>query len=95
MGHPDITAHGFRSTFREWAGETTNHPSDVCEAALAHALAGGDKVRAAYQRGDLFEKRRALMDDWAEYVRRGSADNASKAGAAVVVPLRRAANTVF
>lgn len=63
-GEP-ITAHGFRSTFRDWAAETTPFPSDVVEMALAHAV--GNKVEAAYRRGDLFEKRRALMQTWANY----------------------------
>ena len=65
MGYNDITQHGFRSTFRDWAGETTNYPREVCEHALAHRLADG--VEAAYQRGDLLEKRRCLMEDWAEF----------------------------
>ncbi len=60
-----VTAHGFRSTFRDWAGESTHHPREVIEHALAHRLA--DKAEAAYQRGTLFEKRRALMNDWADY----------------------------
>ena len=60
------TPHGFRSTFRTWISEKTNHLHEVAEAALAHTI--GDKVIAAYQRGDLFEKRRQLMRDWAEYV---------------------------
>jgi len=62
----DLTMHGFRSTFRDWAGECTPHPRDVCEQALAHSL--GNAVEAAYRRGDLFEKRRTLMDDWAHYI---------------------------
>ena len=62
-GPGDLTAHGFRSTFRDWAGETTAHPREVIEAALAHRLK--DKAEAAYARGDLFEKRRKLMEDWA------------------------------
>jgi integrase len=66
MKRQDITPHGFRSTFRDWAAETTSHPSDVVEMALAHTVA--NKVEAAYRRGDLFEKRRALMADWAEYL---------------------------
>ena len=61
----DATAHGFRSAFRDWAAERTNFPREVCELALAHA--NKNKVEAAYQRGDLFEKRRALMDTWAAY----------------------------
>lgn len=61
-----VTLHGFRSTFRDWAAEATGHSDAVAEAALAHAV--GDKVVAAYQRGDLFEKRRRLMEDWANYL---------------------------
>jgi integrase len=57
--------HGFRSTFRDWASERTNYPRDVAEMALAHSI--GDKVEAAYRRGDLFEKRRRLMADWATF----------------------------
>ena len=64
MGRDDLTAHGFRSTFRDWCAERTNFPSEVAEMALAHAV--GDKVEAAYRRGDMFEKRRALMTRWAE-----------------------------
>ena len=60
-----ITAHGFRSTFRDWAAERTNYPREVCEAALAHAVE--NKVEAAYRRTDLFEKRRGLMDTWARF----------------------------
>jgi len=60
-----ITTHGFRSTFRDWAGETTAYPREVCEHALAHRLA--DKVEAAYQRGDLLAKRARMMSDWASY----------------------------
>lgn len=60
--------HGFRSTFRDWAAERTNYPNEVAEMALAHAV--GDKVEAAYRRGDLFEKRRRLMDDWAAFLAR-------------------------
>jgi integrase len=65
MGHGDITAHGFRSSFRDWASEQSNFPREVAEMALAHAIA--DKVEAAYRRGDLFEKRRMMMDAWATY----------------------------
>jgi integrase len=57
--------HGFRSTFRDWASERTNYPRDAAEMALAHAI--GDKVEAAYRRGDLFEKRRRMMADWAKF----------------------------
>ncbi len=66
MGHTGLTVHGFRSTFRDWAGEQTHHAREVIEHALAHQLK--DKAEAAYQRGTLFEKRRALMDDWATYI---------------------------
>lgn len=61
----DLTVHGFRSTFRDWAAESTHYPREVCEQALAHTRK--DKAEAAYFRGDLFEKRRAMMDDWARY----------------------------
>jgi integrase len=61
----DLTVHGFRSTFRDWAAECTNCSGEVAEAALAHAV--GDKVEAAYRRGDLFQKRRELMNAWAAY----------------------------
>jgi len=66
MGYDKITVHGFRSTFRDWAGETTSHAREVIEAALAHKLK--DKAEAAYARGDLFQKRRRLMQDWAAYL---------------------------
>jgi integrase len=65
MDRGDLTVHGFRSTFRDWASETTNYPREVAEMALAHAV--GDKVEAAYRRGDLFAKRRRMMEDWAKY----------------------------
>lgn len=65
MERSDLTGHGFRSTFRDWAAERTNYPREVAEAALAHTL--GDKVEAAYRRGDLFEKRRRLMSEWAKH----------------------------
>ena len=72
MGRPGLTAHGFRSTFRDWAAERTNYPADVAEMALAHSVS--NKVEAAYRRGDLFEKRRKLMEDWAAFVDGSSAD---------------------
>jgi integrase len=59
------TVHGFRSSFRDWAAECTSFPNEVCEAALAHVIK--NKAEAAYRRGDLFEKRRKLMDAWAAY----------------------------
>jgi integrase len=65
MKRADLTVHGFRSTFRDWAAEATNYPREVAEAALAHSLT--DKVEAAYFRSDLFEKRRLLMEDWAAF----------------------------
>jgi len=65
LGRDDLTVHGFRSTFRDWAAEKTHYPREVAEMALAHVV--GDKVEAAYRRGDLFEKRAVLMADWAEY----------------------------
>lgn len=65
MGRRELTVHGFRSTFRTWAAERTNFPREVAESALAHVLA--DKTEAAYQRGDLFDKRRRLMNAWAEF----------------------------
>ena len=64
---PDITAHGFRSTFRDWAAETTKHPREVIEAAMAHRLK--DKSEAAYQRGDLLIRRAKLMNDWDRHCR--------------------------
>ncbi len=78
-GGNGATPHGFRSTFREWCAEMTNYPRELAEAALAHALR--DKVEAAYQRGDLLEKRRRLMTDWAKFCARPMV-------AGEVVPLR-------
>lgn len=65
LGRRDLTMHGFRSTFRDWAGETTTFPSEVVEVALAHTV--GSAVERAYRRGDLFEKRRELMAAWSDY----------------------------
>jgi integrase len=81
MKRSDLTVHGFRSTFRDWAAERTNFPREVAEAALAHVL--GDKTEAAYQRGDMLEKRQRLMDAWAEFC-------AKRAPASTVVSLRQA-----
>jgi len=67
------TVHGFRSTFRDWAAEETHYPNIVCEMALAHAISSN--VEAAYRRGDLREKRKALMKDWAAYVTTKKAGN--------------------
>lgn len=61
----DLTAHGFRSTFRDWAAESTTFPSEMAEMALAHTVS--DKVEAAYRRGDMFEKRRRMMQAWNDY----------------------------
>ena len=66
MGRDDITVHGFRSTFRMWTAEATSYPRDVCEHALAHSLP--NKVEAAYQRSDLFEKRKKLMQTWSNFI---------------------------
>jgi integrase len=65
MGHGELSVHGFRSTFRTWGAERTNFPREVLEAALAHVT--GNAVEQAYQRGELFEKRRKLMDAWSEF----------------------------
>jgi integrase len=62
----DATVHGFRSTFRDWAAEKTDTANEVVEAALAHTI--GNKVEAAYRRGDLFEKRQVLMAGWAKFI---------------------------
>jgi integrase len=73
MDRSDLTAHGFRSTFRDWAAEQTNYAREVAEMALAHTVS--DKVEAAYRRGDLFAKRKRLMAEWAKYcgeVRKGA-----------------------
>ena len=79
MGHAALTAHGFRSTFRDWAAERTNFQAEVAEAALGHVV--GDKVETAYRRGDFFEKRRRLMEAWGEFATK-------KQDSSVVVPLR-------
>jgi integrase len=65
MGRGDLTVHGFRSSFRDWVAERTNFPGEVAEMALAHTV--GDKVEAAYRRGDLFERRRRIMAEWAKF----------------------------
>ena len=61
-----VTVHGFRSSFRDWAGDATAFPREVAEAALAHAV--GDATEAAYRRSDALEKRRKLMEAWAAFV---------------------------
>ena len=65
MNRNNVTVHGFRSTFRDWAAEATHHQNHIVEMALAHVI--GNKVEAAYRRGDLFDKRMALMADWAKF----------------------------
>ena len=77
----DLTVHGFRSTFRDWAAEQTNYPREVAESALAHAIS--DKTEAAYRRGDLFAKRAKMMQDWSRYC--------AKPRAASVTPIRKRA----
>lgn len=76
----DATVHGFRSGFRDWSAECTGYAHEVCEMALAHVI--GNKAEAAYRRGDLFEKRRRLMADWAAYC------SGEGAATAAVVPIR-------
>jgi hypothetical protein len=65
LGHEELTVHGFRSSFSDWAAERTNFAPEVREMALAHVVS--DKVEAAYRRGDLFQKRRQLADAWGKY----------------------------
>ncbi len=79
----EATVHGFRSAFRDWSAECTGYAHEVCEMALAHTI--GNKAEAAYRRGDLFEKRRRLMADWATYCANSTADADSK-----VTPIRKA-----
>lgn len=81
MQRPGLTVHGFRSSFRDWCAEQTNYPRELAESALAHVLQ--DKTEAAYQRGDMLEKRRRLMQAWADYCSRVQA-------AADVVAIREA-----
>jgi integrase len=78
----EAVPHGFRSTFRDWAAETTNYPDEIRKAASGHTV--GDAVKEAYQRTDLLEKRRRLMQDWAEFLDRPSAKPTAK-----VMPIRR------
>lgn len=68
----NLTVHGFRSSFRDWSSERTNFSREICEAALAHAIK--DRTEAAYRRGDLFEKRRELMDRWSSFVASADGD---------------------
>lgn len=78
MGRSDLTVHGFRSTFRDWCAEATNYPREIAEQALAHTV--GNKAEAAYWRGDVFDKRRALMQAWAQWCMTPAVPN--------VVPIR-------
>ncbi|MDB5318315.1 MAG: site-specific integrase [Rhodospirillales bacterium] len=78
MGQGGLTVHGFRSCFRDWCAEATAHSREVAEQALAHLLS--DKVEAAYRRGDLLEKRRGLMEDWAEFCGTARAPGKREAG---------------
>ena len=80
--HPGLTVHGFRSSFRDWTAECTGYSHEVCEMALAHTI--GNKAEAAYRRGDLFEKRKRLMADWAIYCAEGNVTQSD------VVGIRRA-----
>lgn len=86
MGRRDLTVHGFRSSFRDWAAESTGYPSEMAEMALAHAVA--NKVEAAYRRGNLFMKRVRMMQDWAKHCAEPSAEP-MRAG--TVLPMKRAA----
>ena len=81
MGRGDLTAHGFRSTFRDWVAERTNYPNEVAEMALAHTVT--DKVEAAYRRGDMFDKRVNLIEDWCGFCALTPDD-----GAGNVVPIK-------
>jgi integrase len=82
MGIEDATVHGFRSTFRDWAGEETHFPRELAEHALAHAM--DDRTEQAYRRGNALEKRRELMTAWASYCEpRPAASN--------ITPIRRGA----
>ena len=82
MGRPGLTVHGFRSTFRDWAAERTGFPREVAEAALAHVVR--DKTEAAYQRGDMLDRRRKLMKAWAKFC------TSSAASTGEVVAIRKA-----
>jgi integrase len=79
----DVTVHGFRSAFRDWAAECTGYPHEVCEMALAHVI--GNKAEAAYRRGDLFEKRQRLMEEWGRYCTQ------SATGSSTITKIRSAA----
>ena len=78
----DATVHGFRSSFRDWAAERTGFSHEVCEMALAHTIPNA--AEAAYRRGDLFEKRRKLMEAWADFINAPHLEGA-------VIPMKYAA----
>jgi integrase len=80
MGYSEVTVHGFRSSFRDWAGETSNASNEVMEAALAHKIKS--KTERAYARGSLLVKRARLMEQWADYCHRTPP---------VVLPMRKSA----
>ncbi len=82
LNQPEVTVHGFRSSFRDWAAERTNFPREIAEAALAHVLR--DKTEAAYQRGDMLDRRRKLMAAWAKFCASGEAPSSG------VVSIRKA-----
>lgn len=82
IGRTDLTTHGFRSTFRDWAAEQTAYPNEMLEMALAHTVS--DKTEAAYRRGDMVEKRRRLMQDWAAFCGASKSTDADN-----VTPIRR------
>jgi integrase len=82
MGRGDLTAHGFRATFKTWASERTSFQNEIAEAVLAHVI--GDKVEQAYRRGDLFDKRRRLMQQWATFCTTAPASGAQNK----IVPMR-------
>ena len=84
MGRNDLTAHGFRATFKTWASERTGCQNEIVETALAHVIGG--KVEQAYMRGDLFEKRRRLMAQWATFATTAAVEEPS----VNVAPIRRA-----
>jgi integrase len=75
------TAHGFRSSFRDWAAEATSYPRELAEMALAHTVE--NKVEAAYRRGDLLQKRREMMELWGTFIEKGEGTDAGKHASAV------------
>jgi hypothetical protein len=85
MDRPDLTTQGFRSTFKDWAGEETDFPNELSEMALAHKV--GSKVEQAYRRKDGLQKRRALTDAWADYLTRLPA-------IATVIPMQSARSSL-